>query len=592
MGKPCYCQFHPYGIRNRKKSRVNASSTMVFNRKFGVINMLMVLLFGIHSVVSQDFVANTGEDDPLLETWIKEEDMFSNIQQKLESTVLPTSVPSTRPTFTPTYVPTVSPTSSPTLKPTKKPSRTPTSRPTNSPTVSPSASPSSSPTKSPSSSPTPLPSFLPSFSAEPSSLPSGRPSGIPTTFPSVTPSQDPSSEPSISIKPSNEPSTSPSSASSSVPSKTPSWAPSTEPTSVPTSLPTQNPSTTPSTLPSITPTGKPTTKPTVAPTRLPSKAPTRNPSQSPTEIPTESVSPTVGKVESTVIFNDSKAKRSTSLLIVGACCFVIVASTGAYLYRRSTLPQLGRSDTTAAPRTIDVNFGKDFDDGVLSSFSHDAPGTAPGFHSATVILDNRLENQAICALERDLEKGVNEVIPTSVAAIPSPQSSTGGPLCEKSEMFVNTVEMNHPSNSMVRMPYLNVHKFFQKQMKPTGGNASALTWAQMREQTSPCSSGYAPASAGSPLFSPLFVKGIPALYSSETTSASLRNDAGNHVDKYRDQVDTSAENATGTGMTVIKRWMDLKTMTSKVTKWKVIPTSQAPSEPTFPRKTHHLQEPA
>mmetsp|Transcript_3992 Transcript_3992/g.8582 ORF Transcript_3992/g.8582 Transcript_3992/m.8582 type:complete len:846 (+) Transcript_3992:171-2708(+) len=512
---------------------------MTLNKKFRFLKFVIVILSWIRSVSSQEFFENTGEDDPLLETWIKEEDMFANIQQKLESTFLPTSVPSTQPIFTPTSEPTISPTFSPTSKPTRKPSRAPTLRPTYSPTASPSTTPSSSPTKSPSSSPTPLPSFLPSFSSEPSLLPSGRPSGTPTATPSLTPSQNPTIEPSISNKPSSQPSALPTSTPSAVPSKTPSWTPSAEPTPKPTSSPTPKPSLIPSTLPSLTPTGTPTTKPTDAPTPLPSKAPSRIPSQSPTESPTESVSPTVWKTESTIIINDSKAKRSTSLFIVGACCFVVVASTGAYLYRRSTHHQLGNRDNAAAPRTIDVSFGKDFDDGVLSSFSHDAPVMAPGFHSTTAMLDNRLEKEDICALERDLEKGMKD-IPTSVAVVPSPQASN---YREKREFNDSTVAMDHSSNSMVKMPYLNVHKFFQRQPKRIGGNSNHLTWAQMREQTSPCSSGYAPASAGSPLFSPVFVKGIPTLYSSETTP----DDRGDDFDEHCDQDGTSAENSTDTG---------------------------------------------
>ena len=39
-------------------------------------------------------------------------------------------------------------------------------------------------------------------------------------------------------------------------------------------------------------------------------------------------------MESSVIIEHAKARSATPLLIVGACCFIVMASTSAYLYKR------------------------------------------------------------------------------------------------------------------------------------------------------------------------------------------------------------------------------------------------------------------
>ena len=474
----------------------NKAASLRKRRNFSIAalsKILLVLVCGIVSVKSQDFSQETGENDPLLENWIKEEGLASLINNKLDSTLSPTTVPS----ISPTDFPTASPTFRPTMTPTKSPTNLPTASPTTSPSLAPSIS------QVPSSSP----SSVPSISAEPSSKPTGVPSSTPSAHPTARPSLTPSSEPSSlpSSKPTMEPSSSP----SSEPTSTPSIS------HKPSDIPSESPSE------SLPPTSYPTKKPTKHPTLNPTESPTTSPTVSPTESPptlspTQSMSPTTWKTSSSIIINDSKAKKSTSLLIVGACCFVVMASTGAYLYRRNSQHQLGNRD--GAPMMIEVMPDKDFKDGsgIISPFSHDGLRMGPSFGAASGMFDDRYGDDGEDrngardenSMERDLEGGRNNGgIPSSVDIEASPRQADIEGTSSNNLTSINE-GMVHSGNSMFHIP-----KLFQRPPKGSGQNTKkkTLTWAQMREEASPCSSGYAPASAASPMFSPVFIRGLSSV---------------------------------------------------------------------------------
>ena len=194
---------------------------------------------------------------------------------------------------------------------------------------------------------------------------------------------------------------------------------------------------------------------------------------------------------------DDSSTRSTSLLIIGACAFVAVASTGVFLYRHGAHSSERTQFGYGAPIT-EVAADKDFEDGAgmispmtrvsgLPRFSYDAS-----------------EHKTIKQKNTDDDTGVElGAIPRSVY-VSTP----------------NTVDaVSDPSGSKENAIIKGVQKYFgqSKKIKVLKSSLrSGMMWNQIRDEGSPaCSSGFAPASVPS-MFSPLRVRGLPALLENDS----------------------------------------------------------------------------
>lgn len=243
----------------------------------------------------------------------------------------------------------------------------------------------------------------------------------------------------------------------------------------------------------------------------PSSPPTGNPSLSPSQSASPSQFPSkVTVLTSSIIIDKSNTKSATPLLIVGAACFIVMASTSAYLFRRG---HETRKRNRASETTYDVSSPQhgrkkimlpySVDDGLKpqhdiynSNYSESESGVSDA-NTLEYCYDAKKQNNE--TLE-DVETGRIgiDAVPNSVSIITRNQSN------DENEVF---------GNPKVRMPKsIYVPKIFQRTKEADEGNS--LTWNRIREEDrSPASSGYAPASVPSPMLSPFFVKGLTSILS-------------------------------------------------------------------------------
>ena len=199
---------------------------------------------------------------------------------------------------------------------------------------------------------------------------------------------------------------------------------------------------------------------------------------------------------------ENPAPRSTSLLIIGACAFVAVASTGVYLYSRGAQSERRQNNGYGAPIT-EVSADRDFEQqgGMISPMSR--VSGLPRFSYEPK--DNSNPNKRkLKDDDTDVEHGE---IPKSVY-ISTPHSPN------------TTAAVS--DNLIIK----GVQKYFKnaKQKELKSNHKRGKTWNEIREEGSPaCSSGCAPASVPS-MFSPVLVHGLPALLE-KAPSASSSNDA-------------------------------------------------------------------
>lgn len=178
-----------------------------------------------------------------------------------------------------------------------------------------------------------------------------------------------------------------------------------------------------------------------------------------------------------------------------------------YLYKRGSHSSRGQNYRDGAP-VIEVSTDKDFEHGgMISPFSNKS-GMPPGFCETNYNGKNRNSKDNV---ERDVESGRIGAIPESVV-ISTPNTTAAN---------VGTTDNEYGMHGL-RI----VQKYFQRppreQKKIVAPSAQQkLTWKQIREEGSPCSSGLAPASIPSPMFSPVLVKGLSALMSNSTIGKKL-----------------------------------------------------------------------
>lgn len=277
----------------------------------------------------------------------------------------------------------------------------------------------------------------------------------------------------------------------------------------------------PSLAPSATPSHSPFAMPSIEPSFSPITSPTQSPSQSvqPSESPTE-----VTAFESSVIIDQTKTKSATPLLIVGACCFIVMASTGAYLFRRGS--DTRRDKRKRASATYEVSSPIHDGEGIISSYNVD-DGLEPqhGLYdvnyseSESGVSDvNTLEYEYDTEKRKgggfeDLEIGRIgiDAVPNSVSIIKRNQPSNTA-----ENIRLGTSEDNETlGSSKLRMPKsIYVPRLFQRTKEGEEANKQVVTWNRIRdEDRSPASSGYAPASVPSPMLSPFFVKGLSSILS-------------------------------------------------------------------------------
>jgi len=223
------------------------------------------------------------------------------------------------------------------------------------------------------------------------------------------------------------------------------------------------------------------------------------------------------------------------LLIVGAACFVVMASTGLFLFRRGSQSRDRKLDST--PSMIEVSAGDPKNGpGIISPYSieagldrshsrHRASFEDDVMYSASsesrvTDEDNTLEYDYATRGEQhyenegelvdiDLEAGRIDDVPNSVSII----KRTLSPSIDED----NTIdEPSTSGNSRLRMPKsIYVPKMFQRTKEENENSKEIITWNQIREEEdrSHASSGYAPASASSLMLSPFFVKGLSSILS-------------------------------------------------------------------------------
>ncbi len=267
------------------------------------------------------------------------------------------------------------------------------------------------------------------------------------------------------------------------------------------------PSLTPSASPSFAPTGIPSTEPSLPPTKFPTLSPSQSvsPSQSPTK---------VAVLTSSIIIDQSKTKSATPLLIVGAACFIVVASTSAYLFRRGhdtekrkrkrisltaydvSSPQ-HRGKRIVSPYNVDSGVEPQHDINDANYSESESGGSDVNTHEYGY--DAKKQNNGEF---EDVETGRIgiDAVPNSVSIINTNQSN------DENEMF---------GGSKLRMPKsIYIPKLFQRTKEGDEGNKQVISWNMIREEDrSPASSGFAPASVPSPMLSPFFVKGFSSILS-------------------------------------------------------------------------------
>lgn len=259
----------------------------------------------------------------------------------------------------------------------------------------------------------------------------------------------------------------------------------------------------------------------------PSLAPTTSPSQSPTQSVPPSYPPTEEEVmESSIIISQSNGRSSTQLLIVGAACLIVIASTSAYLYKRGS----GQHKRKRPPAQIEVSSPKHGGLEMVSPYSieNNLSRVHPKFNVNYSESESRISSsdtyEYIYAAKNkcnenngglvdiDLENGRVDMddVPNSVSIIKMVELSNAGKL----KPGGNGHDNETPGSSKLRMPKsIYVPKLFQRTKEREENTKENMTWNQIREEDrSPASSGYAPASVPSPMLSPFFVKGLSSLY--------------------------------------------------------------------------------
>ena len=271
-------------------------------------------------------------------------------------------------------------------------------------------------------------------------------------------------------------------------------------------------------------------------------------------------------MESSVIIEHAKARSATPLLIVGACCFIVMASTSAYLYKRGSESNKrtifgnmsGRKgskrksreggvpsmivevssdlkqppDDIVSPYSIEDGHGDTFDVNYSESESaarvsdHDDDEDTIDYSYNQNDNYNKKRKKTNETLDEgemvdvDLEEGGKEgrigidAVPNSVSIIHDQHLALPN-TNEESE-----AEAQHGTLSSWMPRSIYVPKLFQRTTsnKDSDGSKEQIvpTWSEIREQgrSSPASSGYAPASVPSPMVnSPFLVKGLSSILS-------------------------------------------------------------------------------
>jgi hypothetical protein len=219
-----------------------------------------------------------------------------------------------------------------------------------------------------------------------------------------------------------------------------------------------------------------------------------------------------------IIIDQSKDRSSTQLLIVGAACLFVIASTSAYLYRRGS----GQHKRKRPPAQIEVSSPKHGGLGMVSPYSieknldHVHPTFDINYSESESRITSSDTYEYIYAanngelVDIDLENGRVDIdhVPNSVSIIKMAEHSNAGKL--KSSVDANEI----PGSPKLRMPKsIYVPKLFLRSQEEEENTKETITWNQIRDENrSPASSGYAPTSVPSPSLSPFFVKGLSSLY--------------------------------------------------------------------------------
>ena len=257
-------------------------------------------------------------------------------------------------------------------------------------------------------------------------------------------------------------------------------------------------------------------------------------------------------MESSVIIEHAKARSATPLLIVGACCFIVMASTSAYLYKRGYESQKRKifgkrksreggvqsmivevssdlkqpPDDIVSPYSIEDGRGGTFDVNYSESESaarvsdHDDDDTIDYSYNQNDNYKKRKKTNETTdegeMVDVDLEEGRIgiDAVPNSVSIIHD-QHLVLPNTNEESE-----AEAHHGTLSSWMPRSIYVPKLFQRTTsnKDSDGSKEQIvpTWSEIRDQgrSSPASSGYAPASVPSPMInSPFLVKGLSSILS-------------------------------------------------------------------------------
>ncbi len=224
-------------------------------------------------------------------------------------------------------------------------------------------------------------------------------------------------------------------------------------------------------------------------------------------------------MESSIIIDQTNSRSSTQLLIVGACCLIVMASTSAYLYKRGS----GRHKRKRPPAKIEVSSSKHDGGGMISPYSvendlnHGHPTYDINYSdsgsrvSSSDNYEDIYEEKKICLqsngelVDIELENGRFDMnhVPNLVSIVN---------IAEDLNAKMESTET--PGGSRLRMPRsIYVPKLFQRVKEGEENTKQTISWNQVREEDrSPASSGYAPASAPSPIMSPFLVKALSSLY--------------------------------------------------------------------------------
>jgi len=314
---------------------------------------------------------------------------------------------------------------------------------------------------------------------------------------------------------------------------------------------------------------QPSESPTATPSFPPSTStyPTISSSTQPSQYPTseeEALLPPL--TDSVIIEHASSDSNTTPILIVGAACFLVLASTTVYLHRKGNEPSSSGSGTkrfgssrggeklqqshdhgglVVSPVSIEERnngFTKGLSgtfDGVTFSKSeetidYDYSGNK---HTTTNIVQE--ENDMV---DIDLEAGEAERIHTS-SGVPNSVAFNVDEQCDIE--LSNTYDWSVMSSSVLaRMPAIYIPKLFQRtasststkndeENKTTTNKKKLPTWNEIREegigQSSSGSSGFAPTS---PVISPFKVRGLSSMlspYGSKKRGIALVNEEDEDV---------------------------------------------------------------